>query len=51
VSGSTTITSSAPASQTISLTSGTRRYRYWLVWITNIGSNESVQLNEVALYH
>jgi hypothetical protein len=51
VSASTTITSRAPASQAISLTGGTRRYRYWLVWITNIGSNESVQLNEVALYH
>ena len=36
--------------QSISLTSGENRYRYWLVWITNLGSLESVQLNEVTLY-
>ena len=50
VSPSTMITSRAPASQSVSLTSGGNRYRYWLVWITNLGSNESVQLNEVTLY-
>jgi eukaryotic-like serine/threonine-protein kinase len=36
--------------QTISLTSADTRYRYWLVWITDLGGNESVHLNEVTLY-
>jgi eukaryotic-like serine/threonine-protein kinase len=47
VSGSTTI---AGEQQNISLTSRSTRYRYWLVWITNLGGRESVHLNEVALY-
>jgi serine/threonine-protein kinase len=34
----------------IELTSGTRRFRYWLLWITNLGSNHSVQLDELTLY-
>jgi serine/threonine-protein kinase len=51
VSAPTTIAARAPSSQSVSLTSGGKRYRYWLVWITNLGSNESVELNEVALYH
>jgi serine/threonine-protein kinase len=47
VSASTTI---AGRRQSIPLASGGNRYRYWLVWITGLGSNESVQLNEVTLY-
>ncbi len=35
--------------QSITLTSGSRRYRYWLLWITNLGSNHSVQLDELTL--
>jgi eukaryotic-like serine/threonine-protein kinase len=47
VSDSTMI---AARRESISLTSRATRYRYWLVWITNLGGNESVQLNEVTLY-
>jgi serine/threonine-protein kinase len=47
VSASTTVTR---RQQTISLTGGTRRYRYWLFWITNLGSNHSVQIAELTLY-
>jgi serine/threonine protein kinase len=37
--------------QSITLTSGTTRYRYFLVWITKLPPNsESVSLNEVSLY-
>jgi hypothetical protein len=36
--------------QTIKLTSGTTEYRYWLVWITSLGSHQQIDLNEVALY-
>jgi eukaryotic-like serine/threonine-protein kinase len=40
----------AGSQQSISLSSGDTRYRYWLVWITNLGGQETVHLNEVALY-
>jgi serine/threonine-protein kinase len=36
--------------QSISLTSGHQRYRYWLLWITNLGSNHRLQLDELTLY-
>ncbi len=36
--------------QQITLTSGSTSYRYWLVWITALGPNKTVQLNEVTLY-
>jgi serine/threonine-protein kinase len=36
--------------QDIPLTAGTTEYRYFLVWITNLGGNLSVSLNEVTLY-
>jgi serine/threonine-protein kinase len=36
--------------QSVSLTSGVKRYRYWLVWITNLGTNHSVQLAEITIY-
>jgi eukaryotic-like serine/threonine-protein kinase len=36
--------------QTITLTSGTASYRYWLVWITSLGGHQQIALNEVALY-
>jgi hypothetical protein len=36
--------------QTIQLhTSGTR-YRYYLVWITDLGDHDQVAINEIALY-
>jgi serine/threonine-protein kinase len=47
VSSPTTITQ---RQQQITLTSGTTAYRYWLVWITKLGPNSTVQLNEVTLY-
>jgi serine/threonine-protein kinase len=36
--------------QNLRLTSGSHRYRYWLLWITDLGSNHSVQLDELTLY-
>jgi eukaryotic-like serine/threonine-protein kinase len=36
--------------QSIPLTSGSKRYRYWLVWITGLGPNHTLQLAEVTLY-
>jgi serine/threonine-protein kinase len=36
---------------TISLTGGRTRYRYFLVWITNIGGHEQLSIAEVTLYH
>ena len=38
------------ATQTLRLHTDDTRYRYYLVWITNLGPHESVSLNEVALY-
>jgi eukaryotic-like serine/threonine-protein kinase len=36
--------------QTIKLTTGDVRYRYYLVWITGLGGHGSVAVNEIALY-
>ncbi len=37
-------------SQTIALNAAGVRYRYYLVWITSLGSHQSVAINEIALY-
>jgi serine/threonine-protein kinase len=43
--------SGVKAKQTIALTSSTTRYRYYLVWITQLPStSNAVSLNEVSLY-
>jgi len=42
--------SSVKRRQDIRLSSANTRYRYYLVWITNLGGHDSVALNEVALY-
>jgi serine/threonine-protein kinase len=34
----------------VPLTSGENKYRYYLVWITDLGHQEHVDLNEVTLY-
>jgi hypothetical protein len=39
------------ATQTLRLRTAGVRYRYYLVWITNLGSHTQVAINEVALYH
>jgi serine/threonine protein kinase len=36
--------------QTIQLHTNGRRYRYYLVWITSLGSHDQVAINEIALY-
>ena len=36
--------------QTLPLTTGGARYRYYLVWITSLGNQGSVSINEIALY-
>jgi len=36
--------------QNIRLQTSGVRYRYYLVWITSLGSHESVSINEIALY-
>jgi serine/threonine-protein kinase len=36
--------------QTIKLSSTTSKYRYYLVWITNLGDHSHVDVNEIALY-
>jgi serine/threonine-protein kinase len=38
------------AAQTIQLSTGTTEYRYYLVWITNLGGHDSVAINELTLY-
>jgi eukaryotic-like serine/threonine-protein kinase len=38
------------ATQTIRLNTDAVRYRYYLVWITNLGPHTSAAINEVALY-
>jgi serine/threonine-protein kinase len=40
----------AKSGQQVALTSGKTPYRYWLVWITALGPNSTVQLAEVTLY-
>ncbi|HTX32993.1 MAG TPA: protein kinase [Solirubrobacteraceae bacterium] len=37
-------------STSIHLTSGDTRYRYFLVWITNLGGHEQLSIDEIALY-
>src|SRR5205823_9189198 len=46
VSGSTKIGSK----QDIRLTGGSTRYRYDLVWITNLGKHNSLAIDEATLY-
>ena len=44
---------SAPSvkkTQTIKLSTGTTKYRYYLVWITSLGAHSHVDVNEIALY-
>src|SRR3984885_2099552 len=36
--------------QTIKLSTGKKRYRYYLVWITSLGTHSHVDVNELALY-
>ncbi len=36
--------------QNIALTSGSKRYRYYLLWITGLGSHTSLSLDQVTLY-
>jgi hypothetical protein len=36
---------------TIHLTSPSKTYQYYLVWITSLGPQQSVNLNEVTIYH
>jgi serine/threonine protein kinase len=38
------------ATETIKLHTAGVRYRYYLVWITSLGSHSSVDVNEIALY-
>ena len=38
------------ANTTIPLTSGSTRYKYFLVWITSLGGHEQLSIDEVALY-
>ncbi len=38
------------STETIRLTTGGVRYRYYLVWITSLGAHSSVSINEIALY-
>jgi eukaryotic-like serine/threonine-protein kinase len=38
------------STQTITLHTGDVRYRYYLVWITSLGANGHVDVNEIALY-
>ena len=37
-------------STTIPLRSGTRRYQYFLVWITSLGGHQQLSIDELALY-
>ena len=36
--------------QTIPLNTGGATYRYYLVWINNLGNHNQVAVNEIALY-
>ena len=42
---------SVKSSQTIKLATGRVKYRYYLVWITSLGTWHAASLNEVALYY
>ncbi len=41
---------SVTATQDIALSTGDTPYRYYLVWITSLGSRDQVAVNEIALY-
>jgi len=44
---------SAPSvhrTQTIKLSSTTTKYRYYLVWITDLGGHSQLAIDEVTLY-
>ena len=41
---------SVKKTQTIKLSTGTTKYRYYLVWITSLGAHSHVDVNELALY-
>ncbi len=41
---------SVHSTQTIPLAAGDTRYRYYLAWITTLGSHNQVAINEIALY-
>ncbi|MGA9860057.1 MAG: protein kinase [Solirubrobacteraceae bacterium] len=41
---------SVSTKQTIPLSTGGVKYRYYLVWITSLGGHGSVSINEIALY-
>jgi eukaryotic-like serine/threonine-protein kinase len=41
---------SVGSTQTIRLSTGETRYRYYLVWITSLGHHAQVSVNEIALY-
>jgi len=43
-------TDNVHTTQTLKLNTKGVSYRYYLVWITNLGPHTSVALNEVALY-
>ena len=47
ISPTTTVT----AQDNIQLAAATTRYRYFLVWISDLGGNDSVSVNELTLYH
>jgi serine/threonine protein kinase len=36
--------------QDIQISTGGARYRYYLLWITDLGSNDQIAINELALY-
>ena len=36
--------------QDVALSTGGRTYRYYLVWITSLGGNEQLSINEITLY-
>ena len=38
-------------STSIPVTAGSTRYRYYLVWITNLGGHEQLSIDEIALYN
>jgi hypothetical protein len=42
--------SNVQSPQTVTLSSSTTVYRYWLVWITSLGGHQQIALNEVELY-
>ena len=41
---------SVTSTQDIPLSTGDTPYRYYLVWITSLGSRDQVAVNEIALY-